>query len=103
MVAISTPWGPSQHIRKIADGIEFVSTAGHGGFRLSPERQQVLAKRFPKFKPFTGNRMWLEEDCDALLVYVLFPEHFEPERVEKIKAHILANPYYAACHSALAS
>lgn len=97
MVSMSTPWGSAQHVTKIADGIEFVSTAGHGGFCLSNERQQVLAQRFPKFKPFTGNRMWLEEDCDALLVYVLFPEYFDQERVEKIKAHIQANPYFADC------
>ncbi|MGX9182015.1 DUF7007 domain-containing protein [Mesorhizobium sp. BHbdii] len=33
-----TPWGPSQGATIYAGGVTFHSTAGHGGFHLSPER-----------------------------------------------------------------
>lgn len=38
----STPWGPSQGATIYADGVVFHSTAGHGGFLLSPDRNRKV-------------------------------------------------------------
>lgn len=38
----STPWGQSQGATVYADGVVFHSTAGHGGFLLSPERNRKI-------------------------------------------------------------
>jgi len=46
----SSPWGKSQQINKIAPGIAFVSTAGHGGYRVAKKfdiaHRDRLSKRF---------------------------------------------------------
>ena len=60
-----TPWGISQNCIHIADGIDFHSTAGHGGIELSISRQKIVEKKFPNFKTFCGERNWYEEDCDC--------------------------------------
>lgn len=67
-------------IRGIAPGIFELSTPSHGGFFLAPERWEILQKLFPNFKPFAG-KYWLEEDCDAVLAPLAFPEAFKDERV----------------------
>jgi len=72
---IETPWGLSDDGGEVfADGITFYTTPSHGGFRLSPERQAEFAQALPGFTPFTGDLQWLEEDCDAALVYLVWPE-----------------------------
>ena len=70
-----TPWGPSQHQARIAEGITQVSTAGHGGIKLSPKRQQELQQKFPHFQAWAGGS-WYEEDCDVCVVILAFPEEF---------------------------
>lgn len=70
---MNTPWGPSQHQETKAPGIISVSTAGHGGYRLSPERMMEIERRFPTFIPFAG-ACWLEEDCDWAFAAVTWPE-----------------------------
>src|ERR1700736_531524 len=37
-----TPWGAPQHITKLADGIQSVSTASDGGIKLSFERNEQI-------------------------------------------------------------
>ena len=59
--ALLTPWGPAQHLYKIADGVTFISTASHGGLLLSDERVKQLPKGYI---PFNTARKWAEEDCD---------------------------------------
>lgn len=68
--SIETPWGSSQHHSDYAVGIVFHSTASHGGFQLSLERQVELheVEAFRAFGPG-----WLEEDCDAALVALRWP------------------------------
>ena len=65
-----TPWGPSQGATVHADGVVFHSTASHGGFHLSPERN---AKVHPMLR--TANA-WYEEDCHWAAVAHAFPELF---------------------------
>lgn len=66
---MNTPWGESQTIENVALGIDFISTASHGGYMLSQERSDTMPN---ELKPFTGNRRYWEEDCDAALVAVMF-------------------------------
>ena len=65
-----TPWGTSQGATVHADGVAFHSTASHGGFHLSPERN---AKVHPLLR--SGNA-WYEEDCHWAAVAHAFPELF---------------------------
>jgi len=66
-----TPWGRAQSIQNVADGIVFVGTPSHGGFWLAPEHRKTMHK---KFKAQSASKAYYEEDCDALLVYLAFPE-----------------------------
>lgn len=75
-----TPWGESQSVEEIAEGITEVSTASHGGILLSPERREVLDKCFPTFTPFAGGN-WFEEDEDWAFPVAVFPELFSEFRV----------------------
>jgi hypothetical protein len=74
---ITTPWGAPQSREVIAPGIILYTTASHGGFWLSPERNQKVAKQ-QRLETFCQNGMngWYEEDCDAEIVRKTFPEFF---------------------------
>ena len=80
---MTSPWGVVQSVHEVADGIQFVSTAGHGGFLLSPER---LAKMPEKLKWPTRFYMsgspWFEEDVEACRVVLAFPDCFNPSEVD---------------------
>lgn len=71
-----TPWGPSQTRTHFAPGIDFYSTAGHGGFHLDEERQGEFDRALPLFETFAGGP-WYEEDCDACAVPLMWPEFFD--------------------------
>lgn len=93
-MATSTPWGPSQETTRIARGITFYSTAGHGGFKLSAGRNAVIRREVKdRTWGLRGHDGWYEEDCDAALVVVAFPEHFSPEQVQRASQAVKA--YYA--------
>jgi len=65
-----TPWGEAQRVEDIAPGITFAPTAGHGGIKLSPERNREI-------HPALRNRnAWYEEDCDRHIVAMRFNEYF---------------------------
>lgn len=87
MALTSTPWGMVQHYKKVADGIEKVSTSSHGGVRLNKERNDIIMKRFPDFRPWAGSG-WYEEDCDECLVVYCFPEFYSHEAVEICRKYV---------------
>ncbi len=66
----STPWGPSQGATVYADGVVFHSTAGHGGFLLSADRNR---KVHPSIR-VTGGAY--EEDEAWAIVAFSFPYLF---------------------------
>jgi len=66
-MATRTPWGKSQQSIKVAPGIMWYSTAGHGGYHLSKKRLEKMPKKFRDFKPFAGEG-WFEEDIDWIVV-----------------------------------
>lgn len=79
----SSPWGQVQHANHLAAGIWSVDTASHGGIFLSPERLAAMPVKFRE-RSFAGGA-WFEEDCDWVLVAVIFPEAFKPDHVALAK------------------
>jgi hypothetical protein len=66
----NTPWGPSQGGTVYAEGVTAHSTAGHGGFKLSAERNR---KVHPMLRAAGG---WYEEDEAWAIVAITFPHLF---------------------------
>jgi hypothetical protein len=96
----SSPWGRIQSVKVFADGVVFVSTAGHGGFWLSTERNRDLQSMMP-FNTFAGG-CWYEEDCDACLVAAAFPDLFGGAIVLGALRRIAGNSYYGEANQAFA-
>lgn len=71
-----TPWGSAQFVKDIAEGIQVVNTAGHGGIKLDRKRQSEM----PKVLRREGG--WYEEDCEWALVAVGLPQHFDAKTIE---------------------
>jgi hypothetical protein len=65
----------SQDAEAYGEGITFYSTSSHGGMKV----EASLAKLMPAALRIPGN--WFEEDCDASLVVVAFPDRFPPDQV----------------------
>lgn len=65
-----TPWGVAQYVSHPAPGIVQASAPGHGGVKLSPERNKTIP---PALRRSSG---WYEEDCEASIVGMHFPEAF---------------------------
>jgi hypothetical protein len=65
-----TPWGLSQGATVYAEGVTAHSTAGHGGFKLSAERNR---KVHPMLRSKAG---WYEEDAEWAIVAITFPHLF---------------------------
>jgi hypothetical protein len=65
-----TPWGMSQGMTVYAEGVESYSTAGHGGYKLSTERNGQV---HPLLRAEDG---WYEEDCAWAIVAITFPDLF---------------------------
>lgn len=66
----NTPWGPSQGATVYADGVVFHSTAGHGGFLLSIDRNRKVDQSIR----VTGGAY--EEDEAWAIVAFSFPQLF---------------------------
>ena len=65
---IHTPWGYPQHVEELAEGVWRVSTASHGGLKLSRERWEELPAgvRDTLITP-----TFAEEDCEEPIVRTL--------------------------------
>lgn len=77
MKSLVTPWGSAERITEVAPAIQRVSTAHHGGYRLSHARQQQLSKAIG------ASVEWFEEDNDAAIVEAAFQDAFDSERAKK--------------------
>ena len=67
----SSPWGAIQDKRELAPGIWSVSTAGHGGIKLSRERNAAV----PAYMRAEGG--WYEEDCQWSIAAMVHPIAFQ--------------------------
>lgn len=65
-----TPWGPSQGATIYAEGVVFHSTASHGGFHLSAERNRVVHSMLRVSGGF------YEEDEAWAIVAITYPHLF---------------------------
>ena len=70
-----TPWGESQTEHMLAPGILRVTTASHGGVRISAARRATMPEEYRRIPTFAGGN-WYEEDCDWCIVALSFPEAF---------------------------
>jgi len=79
-MATSTPWGLSQDTEKVTRGINFYSTASHGGYKLSKKMNEKVHPAF-KREGWAGmaHKGWYEEDCDWAIVVFTFPQYFKSE------------------------
>lgn len=81
---MQTPWGQSQTVRRITDGILDVTTSGHGGIFVDESRRLEMPDVIRSKMTFCGVVGWYEEDCDWALVAVSFPEFFNRQDEQKI-------------------
>lgn len=65
-----TPWGPADYVEHTAHGIVSVSTPGHGGVKLSPERNRMIPSVLRR------SSGWYEEDCEVYIPMMYHPEAF---------------------------
>lgn len=72
-MATNTPWGKSQSSEKIAPGIRFYTTAGHGGFHVTQKIQEQIPKKWRLSGCF---ERWYEEDCGWAPLAATFPDAF---------------------------
>ena len=63
-----SPWGDIESVECVSTGINFVMTAGHGGYKLSRERNAAMP---PEFRRSGG---WYEEDQDRFLCEMFFAD-----------------------------
>ena len=68
MQSNASPWGPIEEAEELAPGIRRITTAGHGGLLLSPDRNQRMPSHLRY--PDAG----YEEDGEFHLVALGFPE-----------------------------
>lgn len=81
-----TIWGTAQHVETIAEGILWVSTASHGGFKLN----RKMNAQMPDYMRSKGG--WYEEDECWALVAIVFPQFFKEE--QKLAAHRIFINYF---------
>ena len=91
-----TPWGPAQQVYDIAPGIAEVSCAGHGGIKLSKERNRAIP---PALREPSG---WYEEDCEAAIPMWAFHEEYAAHRQNTYgsRSGDMGNPGYVLSTSA---
>ena len=83
MIYTSSPWGTPERERELFPGAVQVSTMSHGGIILTPDRWLELMMLYPMFRPWAGAR-YLEEDCDAMMVYLRWPQYFPTDIIESV-------------------
>ncbi|AND15919.1 DUF7007 domain-containing protein [Rathayibacter tritici] len=65
-----TPWGPADHVEHPAPGIAIADTPSHGGVKPSAARNRAIPA------PLRRSGGWSEEDCEAHIVGMYFPDAF---------------------------
>lgn len=73
--APKTPWGRAQTAYKIAPGVTWYSTAGHGGLQVSRgAAQKLLSDAARKMGEMWGGSYWYEEDIGWAIPFYEVPE-----------------------------
>ena len=63
-----SPWGPIQHEVIYNNDVKQVTTAGHGGIRVSGKASRKIPKALRK--------TWYEEDCEAWIAFYYLYDEF---------------------------
>jgi hypothetical protein len=92
---VRTPWGASQDSTEERPGIVFHSTAGHGGYHLSEQRQAAVRRTFPAFKTYAGGP-WYEEDSDCAIVVLTFAGEYLSEHLRAAVRSVRSSASYEA-------
>jgi hypothetical protein len=82
---MKTPWGQSQYSRRVAPGIVFYGTAGHGGYRLT---KAANAKVPAKWRLGGEFERWYEVDLGWAPLAVVFPEAFPKDNGERLARNV---------------
>ena len=80
---LHTPWGYAEHSTELIAGVSAVSTASHGGMRISQARRQAMQALSV---PDNWVREWYEEDCEVAAVILAFHNEFDPPVVAEAYA-----------------
>lgn len=86
-VGSASPWGAIQQVTALGSDAVAVSTASHGGLRVSPAALACIPEPL-RATPYSGGG-WFEEDCDWAIPYLaLGLDAFEsdPERAVRLRA-----------------
>lgn len=75
----NTPWGVAQIAYNYGRGMQFYSTAGHGGFHLSGRVNEAV----PEYMRQANG--WYEEDCEWAVVATVYPDMFDEKERETAK------------------
>jgi hypothetical protein len=82
----SSPWGPIQTVESLGPDVVSVTTASHGGLRVSLTALARLPEAIRE-TAFSSNG-WFEEDCDWALPYLaLGLDAFEPDAARGAELH----------------
>ena len=79
---IQTPWGEAQETIEYKKGFYFYETAGHGGYHLSKEYNQIIPKAY------RNEDGWYEEDGDALIVQYFHYDILQPFSKDYIREEL---------------
>jgi hypothetical protein len=72
---VYSPWGAIDHVETVTDGIWFVSTPSHGGYKLNDEQNAKIPELF------RSKDGWYEEDCEWSIVVFFLPDYFNVSQV----------------------
>lgn len=85
----SSPWGPIQTVTPLGPDAVEVTTASHGGLRISPAALARLPVAIQSTAYSGGG--WFEEDCDWALPYLaLGLDAHEPDAARAAEVHAAA-------------
>lgn len=81
-----SPWGRPDSVTQLAAGVWRVSTPGHGGFKLSPERNAAV----PAIAREPDG--WYEEDCAWAIAALAHPDAFPEVQTQARKTAMNWSP-----------
>lgn len=87
---MSTPWGAVQYAKNITRGVSVVSTARHGGLRISKAfAEKHLSVAAISRATVLGNYLYYEEDCDMAIPAFELEKYHETLYGENAKEKLL--------------
>ena len=70
-----TPWGESDSVVTLSNGIRRVGTPSHGGYWVPAKLLPLIPERFKAYAvKWSGSPQWYEEDCAWACLAVVFPD-----------------------------